>query len=177
VSRQDVASLVRLVEQALALNRLEDAIDDVLVPTLVAVGDGWATGDLTVAHEHLATGIVRAQLEKLLADVRSRIRGTAVLACAPGEQHEVGLLMLAVLLRADGWAVSYLGPDTPTADAFGLATDVDASALLFSATCEGSARVLEGELGRMRIPDGLEVIVGGRAVDGCSATELVATLH
>ena len=64
---------------------------------------------------------MRAALQKLLADPRADVRGTAVLACAPGEQHEIGLLMLAVLLRADGWQVAYLGADTPSADAVALA--------------------------------------------------------
>ena len=41
------------------------------------------------------------------------MRGTAVLACAPGERHELGLLALAVLLQADGWLAVYLGADTP----------------------------------------------------------------
>ena len=40
-----------------------------------------------------------------------------MLACAPGEQHDIGLLMLAVMLRADGWRVEFLGADTPVDDA------------------------------------------------------------
>ena len=55
-----------------------------------------------------------------------------MLACAPGERHDLGLLMLAILLRADGWQVAYLGADTPVADAIALADDPAASVLAFS---------------------------------------------
>ena len=32
-----------------------------------------------------------------------------MLACAPGERHDIGLLALGVMLQADGWLVAYLG--------------------------------------------------------------------
>ena len=69
---------------------------------------------------------MRAAIHRLLADARADVRGIAVLACAPGEHHEIGLLMLAILLRADGWQVAYLGADTPMADAAALAERIAA---------------------------------------------------
>ena len=56
-----------------------------------------------IAEEHLLSEVVLARLRTLLGDRRPAVRGTAVLACAPGERHELGLLALAVLLQADGW--------------------------------------------------------------------------
>jgi DNA-binding transcriptional MerR regulator len=121
----DVASLTRLVDQALALPSLEQSFVDVLAPALMDVGESWAAGELTVAQEHLASSTIRASLQRLLADARASVRGIAVLACAPGERHEIGLLMLAVLLRGDGWQVAYLGADTPLRDAIELAERLD----------------------------------------------------
>ena len=60
---------------------------------------------------------VRSRLGHLLADPGGGVRGIAVLACAPGERHELGLMMAAIALRRDGWKVVYLGADTPLADA------------------------------------------------------------
>ena len=48
--------------------------------------------------------------------------------------------MLAVLLRADGWQVAYLGADTPFGDAVALADRLDATALCFSAATLEIAR-------------------------------------
>jgi MerR family transcriptional regulator, light-induced transcriptional regulator len=37
----------------------------------------------------------------------------AVLACAPGEQHDMALLAFGLVLARHGWRIRYLGPDTP----------------------------------------------------------------
>ena len=176
-SASDIIALARLVDQALALPSLEQSFVDVLEPSLRDVGDAWAAGDLTVAQEHLASSTVRAALQKLLADARASVRGIAVLACAPDERHEIGLLMLAVLLRGDGWQVAYLGADTPLRDAIGLADRLGASALCFSAAIEKHAAALAKGLARERVPPQLEVLVGGRAADGPNAREAVAALR
>jgi methanogenic corrinoid protein MtbC1 len=159
--RADVNGLARLVEQTLSAASLEDAFVGSLTPALTEVGALWELGQIGVAQEHLATGTVRSALQRLLSDPRGGLRGTAVLACAPGEHHEIGLLMLAVLLRADGWQVAYLGPDTPCADAIALAGTLDARALCLSATLATSAQVLADALSVERVPTTLSVVIGG----------------
>ncbi len=92
-----------LLDQAFALLPLPVALEEVARAVLVEVGDRWERGELSVAHEHLISSAVRGRIMRLLADRRPAVRGRAVLACAPGERHELGLLMLAGLLCADGW--------------------------------------------------------------------------
>jgi methanogenic corrinoid protein MtbC1 len=173
--RTDVAGLGNLVEQALSLPSLHDAFFEVLAPALIEVGTRWEAGELTVAQEHLATSTVRAAMQRLLADVRANVRGVAVLACAPGEQHEIGLLMFAVLLRADGWQVAYLGADTPVVDAVELARTLGAAALCFSAGTSEGADALEA--GLEHVPRQTTVVVGGRGTDGGDAEAAVASLR
>jgi methanogenic corrinoid protein MtbC1 len=161
----DVDALGRLVDQTLALTSLEESLLHVLTPALVEVGERWASGDVNVAQEHLASATVRGALHKLLSDQRADVRGTAVLACAPGEQHEIGLLMLAVLLRSDGWRVVYLGADTPFTDAVGFSDGLDATALCLSAASRESAVALDEALAARPPRDSLAVLVGGRGTD------------
>jgi methanogenic corrinoid protein MtbC1 len=161
--RADVNGLSRLVDQALSAPSLVEAFVGSLTPALVKVGSLWEVGQIGIAQEHLASGTVRSSLQKLLSDPRGGLRGTAVLACAPGEQHEIGLLMLAVLLRADGWQVAYLGADTPCAEALELAAELQARTLCFSATITASADMLARQLSRKRPPTKLSVLVGGAA--------------
>ncbi len=161
--RTDVNGLARLVDQALSAPSLERSFDDSLAPALEEVGSLWERGEIGVAQEHLVTGTVRAGLQRLLSDPRGGLRGTAVLACAPGEHHEIGLLMLAVLLRADGWQVAYLGVDTPCGDALDLSARLGARALCFSATVAKAANALERQLASTRKSTSLTVLTGGAA--------------
>lgn len=130
----DVDAIGALLDQTFTLLSLEQALSRVLAPVLELVGDGWASHELSVAQEHLISSSVRARLDSLLADARGEIRGVAVLACVPEERHELGLLMLGTLLRADGWQVAYMGADSPLDDALDLAERLDAGAVCLSAT-------------------------------------------
>jgi DNA-binding transcriptional MerR regulator len=172
--RCDAPSLGRFIEQTLFLNELEDALARVIGPTLKSVGDRWAKGELTVAQEHLVTTVVRTHLEKLLADLPRGVRGTTVLACAPGERHDLGLLMLAVLLQADGWGVAFLGADTPLADAVALARCTSARALCVSMTMPESARHLRDDVSATTLPQDLALVVGGPAFSDCEPGEIGA---
>jgi DNA-binding transcriptional MerR regulator len=171
----DASTLAAITDQALLVAPIERAFATVLGPGLVEVGERWAAGEVTVAQEHLASSTVRAALQRLLADPRGAVRGTAVLACAPKERHEIGLLMLAVLLRADGWSVAYLGAETPVADAVALARGIGAGVVCFSTT-PATVDGLQQELGR-GAADGLRVVVGGSGTDRVDAPATVRELH
>ncbi len=173
--RTDVAGLGNLVEQALSLSTLQEAFFDVLSPALIDIGKRWEAGEISVAQEHLASSTVRSAMQRLLADARAGVRGVAVLACVPGEQHELGLLMFAVLLRAEGWQVAYLGADTPVADAVALARDLGASALCFSAGTPEGARDLEATL--EHVPSDATVLVGGRGTTRDDPNAIIASLR
>lgn len=174
--RGDAVAVQRLVGQALALRSLEESLFDVLAPVLVAVGEAWERGEITVAQEHMTSSVVRGAVQRLLADARGSVRGLAVLACAPGERHEIGLLMLAALLRADGWQVAYLGADTPVADALELAERLGAAAVCFSATIAETGSALRRELDARPAPRAA-VLVGGQAASNDDARAAVEQLR
>jgi MerR family transcriptional regulator, light-induced transcriptional regulator len=176
-AESDVDALGQLVDQALAVPTLEESFAHVLTPALVEVGERWAAGILGVAQEHLVSSTVRAALHKLLSDQRAAVHGTAVLACGPGEQHEIGLMMLAVLLRSDGWQVAYLGADTPFEDAVALADRLEAAALCFSAASKQSARALDRALAKTPPRPSLAVLVGGGGTKKTDARDAVARLR
>jgi DNA-binding transcriptional MerR regulator/methylmalonyl-CoA mutase cobalamin-binding subunit len=115
------AALDRLDEQAAnsALDRLfsaytvETVLQDVILPYLHRLGDRWAAGEVSVAQEHFASNLIRGRLLGL-AQGWGQGRGPgAILACVPGEQHELGLLVFGVALRRRGWRITYLGTDSP----------------------------------------------------------------
>lgn len=170
IHEADQARLGNLLDKAFALHPVERVLDDVVHPVLTSIGEGWERGELSVADEHLATATLRAHLERMLADVRGGVRGVAVLACAPGERHELGLLMLGVLLRADGWQVAYLGADTPTADAVELAERLSAQVLALSVAMPERLDALHD----LEVPRGVRLVVGGSAASAEVADRLGA---
>ena len=142
----DLVALSATLDQAFAVLPLQQALGDVVIPALQWTGEAWHRGDLSIAQEHAISGKVRAHLDKLIADGRGDVHGIAVLACAPGEHHDIGLLMLAVVLRADGWRVEFLGADTPVDTAVAFAERVGATILCFSAARDETAEALRESL-------------------------------
>jgi DNA-binding transcriptional MerR regulator len=92
---------------------VESAIIDVLVPFFVRVGEAWELGRIGIAQEHFATSLVRRRLGALSLTWGLGSGPVAVLACPPGEFHDIILLSFGVLLGRAGWRVRYLGADTP----------------------------------------------------------------
>lgn len=99
-----------LVNTACTLFPIETIILELFAPVLVEIGERWATGRACVADERFATGFVRQRLMALLQIHAPFANGPRlVCACPPGEDHEIGLLMFALLMEQHGWEVIYLG--------------------------------------------------------------------
>ena len=171
----DPVTLSATLDQAFAVLPLEQALTDVVTPALRWTGEAWHRGELSIAQEHAITAKVRAHLGRLISDGQGGVHGVAVLACAPGERHDIGLLMLAVMLRTDGWRVEFLGADTPVASAITFADDVGATMLCLSASRAESLESLRSALAAVSPPDGLALVLGGPAVTPEIARDLRAT--
>ena len=89
--------------------------DDVVRPAMACIGEEWRSGKLDVDREHLASNAVLEALVQLNPELhRKPSHGlSAVCACAEGNQHELGLRLLAYALETEGWKVRYLGASTP----------------------------------------------------------------
>ncbi len=168
-------TLSATLDQTFAVLSLEQALTDVVTPALRWAGDAWHRGELTIAQEHAITAKVRAHLGKLISDGRGSVHGVAVLACGPGEQHDIGLLMLAVMLRADGWRVEFLGADTPVDSAIAFADRIGATMLCISAARDETVELLRTSLASATPPADAVLVVGGAGTTPEIARELRAT--
>lgn len=108
----DESTALEVMRRAFALYSVDQVLMEVVEPTLVTLGEAWHRGELPIAVEHYATQFCMQHLMSMLAAAAPPSRpGVIVAACAPGEMHQIGLLMLVVMLRWRGWDVKYLGPD------------------------------------------------------------------
>ena len=113
VRNYDETTVHTVLDEALAGFALETVLSELILPALREIGDEWERGELEVGQEHFASNIVR---ERLLGLARLWGRGSgplAILACPPGERHDIGLIAFGLLLRSHGWRILFLGADTP----------------------------------------------------------------
>ena len=138
----------------------------VLAPALEEVGERWASGELTVAHEHYATAVTGGLLGMLAP--RIRVPPTsgrlAVVACTPGELHALGAHMVADFLEAEGWEVLALGAATPAADLAALVDDERPDLVALSTSVAHNLDAAADTLRHLReLAEPPFVAVGGRA--------------
>ncbi|GER87439.1 MerR family transcriptional regulator [Dictyobacter vulcani] len=104
-----------LMGTMLSFYSVEQVCSDLIVPTLWDIGRLWAEGSVTVSVEHFASNFFRAVLTNMFHMTRGPLTGPIILACcAPGEPHELSMLMLSLLLRRHGMRVVYLGQSIET---------------------------------------------------------------
>jgi DNA-binding transcriptional MerR regulator len=93
---------------------LETVVTETVLPYLREIGERWQeVGDAVVAQEHFASALLRGRLLGLARGWGGGYGPMALLGCLPGEQHDLGLICFGLALRANGWRVTFLGPDTP----------------------------------------------------------------
>jgi MerR family transcriptional regulator, light-induced transcriptional regulator len=166
IHRLDAVELQAVLEQSAATLGLPVFIDQVMAPTLVRIGHGWAEGSLSVAQEHMATGVFRRVLGSLFRVYDSKgVAPRLVVATPPGQLHEFGALMVAISAAAEGWAVTYLGADLPVADLVSAVRHTGAGAVALSAVYMPEGADLLAVLGELRagLPGRVPLLVGGAA--------------
>ena len=122
LDRFDEEQAHAVLDRLLAAYRIETILRDLLIPYLHDLGERWARREVSVAQEHFASNLLRGRLLGLARGWGQGHGPTAVLACLPGEQHDLGLIAFGITLYRRGWRIIYLGPDTPLAT-IGQATD------------------------------------------------------
>ena len=113
---------------------LETVLGAVILPYLVDLGERWSTGDATVAQEHFASNLIRGRLLGFGRGWDAGDGPRAVLACAPGEQHDLGLISFGLTLNRRGWRITYLGPDTPVDSLVDAAARLEPDLVVVTAT-------------------------------------------
>jgi methanogenic corrinoid protein MtbC1 len=113
---------------------VETVLAEVILPFLVELGERWSVGEATVAQEHFASNLIRGRLLGLGRGWDAGDGPRALLACAPGELHDLGLIAFALTLRRRGWRITYLGPDTPVETVVEAAAQLEPELVVVTAT-------------------------------------------
>ncbi|SMC96318.1 B12-binding domain-containing protein [Rhizobium sp. RU36D] len=114
----DAPLLQKLLQRRADEDGPEGFVRKTVVPLMQEIGARWATGNLNVAAEHMATAVVK----RILGTIMDRcppapVDAPCLIATTPkGEEHEIGALVAALIARLRGWNALYLGPNLPNAN-------------------------------------------------------------
>jgi len=174
------ARALEVLRRAFAIYTVDEVLTQVVKTTLVNLGEAWREGHLPIAIEHYATQLCMQHMMSMLASVAAPTRpGVIVAACAPGELHQIGLLMLVVMLRWRGWDIKYLGPDLTLDRLEEALLPLRPNALMFSASRPetASALMVLPELMAHFPPPQPLVLLGGQAFQTTQLPESIRAIY
>jgi DNA-binding transcriptional MerR regulator len=174
LERYDESTANAVLDGTLATFSTETVLRELVMPVLRTLGDRWEAGELTVAQEHFASNLLRGRLLGVARGWGHGSGSVALLACAPGEMHDLPLVLFGIALRAAGWRIVFLGADTPIATIERAAETIAPAAVIFATTVPEPLLAVEPEVGDLatRVP----VAIGGRAADRALAERIGAIL-
>lgn len=191
IHRYDEDAVQAVLDESLAAFGLEASLRDLILPTLAGLGRNWDKDALGISQEHFASNLIRGRLLSL-ARLWGRGGGPlALLACAPGEAHDISLVAFGLLLRSYGWRILFLGADTPISTLTQTATETRPALVVLTsfdpALLEAEATALSRLSKRFPLvlsgpgaSDALSTELGVRRLDGdlvAAASEVTRDTH
>lgn len=151
-----------------------DAQLHLIQPALYQIGRDWQNNKVSVAHEHLATATAVTLMAQTFpfAAVSQSNGKKVVLACVEGNDHEVGLRMVADTFEMDGWEVRFLGGNTPSRELTDMVKSWAPNLVGLSVSFPHQLRTVRAVICQMRAELGVTcpaVLVGGLAFNSFSS--------
>jgi DNA-binding transcriptional MerR regulator/methylmalonyl-CoA mutase cobalamin-binding subunit len=165
IIRFDERALERIYGEALSHYPVRIVTEKLLTPLLKELGERWIKGRGSVAEEHFFGFYLR---NKLGARFHHRWQNQTgpklLLACLPGDLHEVGLLLFALDACDHGFRTILLGANMPLDELPAAVTKTGSDALVLSGIIEPEDVVIEEQLPRLVSKLTIPVFLGGGIV-------------
>ena len=150
------------------------ALEDVVMPVMRDLGEGWQEDPSLIAAEHFATNHLRPRLMRIVTAALTANAPTCVAAAPEGEDHELGVLAAAAVASDLGLRVTYLGARTPCAALERTVATIRPDVVLVGAVTAQAGRTFLAsppDLGRSRL------VVGGPGFKGLDEQLPSGALH
>ncbi len=160
-----------MINNAFSIYTIDVVVVDILGGLLVKIGDLWENGEITTAHEHFATSILRARIGIIMHSFpHNDLLPKVVAVCGPDEWHELGLLIFTLFVRRKGFEVIYLGSSIKEEDLEIVIDTVDPKFLFLSCTLRENLGQTFDLIKRFKDKySKLEIGLGGLAVNSLPA--------
>lgn len=121
----DRVAFERRLNGAVAVVPFDEALHGILLPLQEQVGQLWHDGHVGIAVEHYVTNQIQQKIFSAMNQLPvAEFGATIVVACPPGEEHDIAALAVAYQCRVRGCRVYYLGANVPIAALVKLCHDV-----------------------------------------------------
>jgi methanogenic corrinoid protein MtbC1 len=167
VRQLDAPALEDMLNRAATEVGSQGLLQRVIAPLAQTIGELWRESEITAAHEHFASAVIRVFLGHTAKSFTAAQDAPVLVVGTPaGQLHELGALLAAAAAANLGWNVTYLGPSLPAAEIAGAARQNHARAVALSIVYPEDDPRLENELTRLRalLPETVPLLAGGRAM-------------
>ena len=163
----DSERLETILRKQYANQGMQAFILKTVVPLLNVVGERWAGGRLQIYQEHFLSQQLIRFLNAEITIMQKRARKPVVLlATLPGEEHTLGLMMVAAMLSSHGLSIINIGGEVPMGQIVAAVEQfhADIVGLTFSGAYQyKNVRPHLTEL-RELLPEDVEIWTGGEGV-------------
>lgn len=140
---------------------------EVIQPAQYEIGRLWQANALSVAEEHVATGISQLALTMLYPSISraAPIGKQVMVACVGTERHDLGARMVADFYEMAGFSVRYLGANVGAEDLIVMVKEDPPDVLALSVTLTANVKSLRLAVDGIRaaVGDQVTFAVGGPA--------------
>jgi DNA-binding transcriptional MerR regulator/methylmalonyl-CoA mutase cobalamin-binding subunit len=162
IIRFDESSLERIYGEALAHYPERVVTEKLLTPLLRELGERWVSGRGSVAEEHFFGFYLR---NKLGARFHHRWQNQSgpklLLACLPGDLHEIGLLLFALAACDHGYKTILLGANMPLEELPAAVQKTACDAVVLSGIIQLAEDIIKDQLPRLVTKLPVPVFIGG----------------
>jgi DNA-binding transcriptional MerR regulator len=162
IEKFDEQVLDNTYNDALSLYPVDVVNQRLISPLLRIIGERWKEHEAAIAEEHFFSVYLRNKLGSRIHHLNQRSSGPLlILACLPGEYHEIGLLLFALTTVNFGYRVLILGANTPLEQLPKVLQQQSCAAIVLSGSARPTRSLFDGELSELVKNSAVPVFVGG----------------
>jgi len=168
IEKFDEPALDNSYNDALSLYPVDIVNQRLTTPLLRLLGERWNLREAGIAEEHFFSVYLRNKLGTRIHHANQRSHAPLLLlACLPGELHEIGLLFFALSAISNGYRVLLLGANTPLQQIPLVLERKPCVGVVLSSSAKPARGVIEKGLPELASRVAIPVFVGGKSTASC----------
>ena len=164
----DDQALDAVYNDAMSLYPVDVVTVRLILPLLEELGSRWENQNGSVAEEHFFSVYLRNKLGARFHHQNMKNTGPKlIVACLPGEHHEFGLLLFALIALGKGYQIILLGADLPIGDLHHVAARTVSQGIVLSGSASLACETLYEDIVDLTEAVSVPVFIGGDVANSC----------